>query len=57
MAHASEIESRIRSAGLSWCEHPITMTYTDYTRRKGQSNINALNVVFELAAERIGAAP
>lgn len=56
MAHASEIESRIRSAGLSWLEHPITMTYTDYTRRKGQSNINALNVVFDLAAERIGAA-
>ncbi|GAA3813078.1 glycosyltransferase family 2 protein [Nocardioides panacisoli] len=55
MAHASEIESRIRSADLSWREHPITMTYTDYTRRKGQSNINALNVVFDLAAERIGA--
>lgn len=55
MAHASEIESRIRSAGLSWVEHPITMTYTDYTRRKGQSNVNAFNVVFDLAAERIGA--
>jgi glycosyltransferase involved in cell wall biosynthesis len=55
MAHASEIESRIKSADLSWLEHPITMTYTGYTRRKGQSNINALNVVFDLAAERIGA--
>ncbi|HWJ83393.1 MAG TPA: glycosyltransferase family 2 protein [Nocardioides sp.] len=55
MAHASEIESRISSAGLSWVEHPITMTYTDYTRRKGQSNVNAFNVVFDLAAERIGA--
>lgn len=55
MAHASEIESRIRSAGLSWSEHPVTMTYTEYTRGKGQSNLNAFNVLFDLAVERVGA--
>ncbi|HZP15511.1 MAG TPA: glycosyltransferase family 2 protein [Nocardioides sp.] len=54
MAHASEIENRVHSAGLSWAEHPVTMTYTDYTRGKGQSNLNAFNIVYELVAERLG---
>lgn len=55
MAHASEIESRIATAGLAWCEHPVTMRYSDYSRAKGQSNLNALNILYDLAAERIGA--
>jgi hypothetical protein len=54
MAHASEIENRVHSAGLTWAEHPVTMTYTDYTRGKGQSNLNAFNIVYELVAERLG---
>lgn len=54
MAHASEIENRVHSAGLDWAEFPVTMTYTDYTRAKGQSNLNAFNIVYELLAERLG---
>lgn len=55
MAHASEIESRIASASLTWREHPVTMCYSDYSRGKGQSNLNALNILFDLASDRIGA--
>jgi len=55
MAHASEIESRIAAASLRWCEHPVTMRYSDYSRGKGQSNLNALNILYDLAAERLGA--
>ncbi|WP_418059479.1 glycosyltransferase family 2 protein [Pimelobacter simplex] len=55
MAHASEIESRIVAASLSWREHPVTMRYSDYSRGKGQSNLNALNILYDLAAERLGA--
>lgn len=55
MAHASEIESRIVSASLSWREHPVTMCYSDYSRGKGQSNLNALNILYDLASDRLGA--
>ncbi len=54
MAHASEIESRIVSASLSWLEHPVTMCYSDYSRGKGQSNLNALNILYDLASDRLG---
>ncbi|MCX6401131.1 MAG: glycosyltransferase family 2 protein [Propionibacteriales bacterium] len=55
MAHASEIESRVAAASLTWCEHPVTMRYSDYSRSKGQSNLNALNILFDLATDRLGA--
>jgi hypothetical protein len=31
------------------------MRYSDYSRGKGQSNLNALNILYDLAAERLGA--
>lgn len=55
MAHASEIESRIVTASLTWREHPVTMCYSDYSRSKGQSNLNALNILYDLASDRLGA--
>jgi hypothetical protein len=30
--------------------------YADATRRRGQSNLNALNIVFDLALERLRSA-
>lgn len=53
MAHASEILQQIASNGLSYQEHPITVEYTAYSRAKGQSNINAVNIVFDLLAARL----
>ena len=32
------------------------MIYTEYSRSKGQRNINAVNIVFDLAARRMRAA-
>ena len=32
------------------------MIYTDYSRAKGQRNLNAVNVVFDLALTRLWAA-
>ncbi|MDH2416767.1 glycosyltransferase family 2 protein [Nocardioides sp. CER19] len=55
MAHASEIESRIGAASLTWQEHPVTMLYSDYSRSKGQSNLNAFNIVYDLTAARMRA--
>jgi hypothetical protein len=40
----------------TYIEHPTTVTYTDYSRAKGQRGYNALNIVFDLALNRLRAA-
>jgi len=55
MSHASEVLSTIAASGWSWTEHPVTITYSDYSRAKGQRGYNALNIVFELACHRLSA--
>ena len=57
MAYASELESAIVRHGLSWTEVPATVLYTEYSRRKGQRNINAVNIVFDLALQRLRHVP
>jgi len=54
MAHASELESLVAAQGLSWVEHPVTVQYTDYSRAKGQSGLNAFNIVYDLTVSRLG---
>ena len=53
MAHASEILATIRRERLRWCEVPVSITYTQYTRRKGQRGGAALNIVWDLITGRI----
>ena len=53
MAHASELLSQIADLGLRYREVPVTVTYTDYSRRKGQSLLNAINILWDIAAARI----
>lgn len=55
MAYASELENAIARHRLTWAEAPVSISYTDYSRRKGQKNINALNVLVDLAVARIRA--
>jgi glycosyltransferase involved in cell wall biosynthesis len=53
MAHASQLLGLVARRGLSWVEAPVVIDYADPTRRHGQSNVNALNIVFDLALERL----
>jgi polyprenyl-phospho-N-acetylgalactosaminyl synthase len=53
MAHASQLLSRVARHRLSYVEVPVTITYTEYSRVRGQSNVNALNIAFDLALERL----
>lgn len=53
MAHASELLSQIARHRLSYVEVPVTIDYTDYSRSRGQSNINALNILFDLGLARL----
>lgn len=48
MAHATEVVAQIGRAGLPWQEHPVHVLYTDYSRRKGQSVLNSINILTEL---------
>ncbi|MGZ4607007.1 MAG: glycosyltransferase family 2 protein [Blastococcus sp.] len=48
MAHASEIVEQIGSGGFRYAEHPVHIIYTDYSRSKGQSMLNSVNIVTEM---------
>jgi glycosyltransferase involved in cell wall biosynthesis len=48
MAHASEILSAIARNKLTYREVPVTIRYTEYSKGKGQSISNAINILFEL---------
>ncbi len=53
MAHASQLLSLIARHRLTYVEAPVTVDYAMAGRRPGQSNLNALNIVFDLAVERL----
>lgn len=57
MAHASELLSAVARSGLSWVEEPMSITYTDYSRAKGQSSLNAFNILFDLATAQVRPLP
>ncbi|WP_432495405.1 glycosyltransferase family 2 protein [Kineococcus gypseus] len=47
MAHASEIVAQVGRGHLRWAEHPVQVLYTDYSRSKGQSLLNSVNILVE----------
>lgn len=53
MAHASEIESLVARQGLLWTELPVSIAYSAYSLDKGQSNLNAVNVMYDLMVARL----
>lgn len=48
MAHATEIVLAIGRTGLPWIEHPVELLYTDYSKAKGQSVLNSVNILVDL---------
>lgn len=48
MAHASELVNQLLKTGLKWKEIPVHIIYTDYSRSKGQSLWNSVNILTEL---------
>ena len=47
MAHATEIVLQLGRSRLPWQEYPVHVLYTDYSRAKGQSLMNAVNVLID----------
>ncbi|WP_217184517.1 glycosyltransferase family 2 protein [Streptomyces sp. AC495_CC817] len=48
MAHATEIVLDLGRTGLPWTEHPVELLYTDYSKGKGQSVLNSVNILVDL---------
>lgn len=48
MAHATEIVVQLGSSGLPWREHPVEVLYTEYSKAKGQSLLNSINILVDL---------
>ena len=53
MAHASEILANIRKHDLRYVEVPVTISYSDYSREKGQTMGDALVIFRDLIAARL----
>jgi hypothetical protein len=48
MAHATEIVLQLGRTGLPWREFPVEVLYTDYSKAKGQSLLNSINILVDL---------
>lgn len=48
MAHATEIVLQLGRTGLPYREFPVEVLYTEYSRAKGQSLLNSINILVDL---------
>lgn len=53
MSHASEFVEILAKGKYRYLEIPVTIEYTEYSRSKGQSMINAINIAFDALLRRI----
>ena len=53
MAHASEILAQIARHQLQFVEVPVTITYTDHARAKGQTLLGAADIISELVLGKL----
>jgi polyprenyl-phospho-N-acetylgalactosaminyl synthase len=48
MAHASEILHEIARLDVRWKEVPVRISYSEYSRRKGQRSLGAVDILLDL---------
>ena len=48
MAHATEIVNQISRGKFKYTEMPVHIVYTEYSKAKGQSLWNSVNILFDL---------
>jgi glycosyltransferase involved in cell wall biosynthesis len=53
MAHASEILDEIAANQLRFCEYPVTIVYTEYSKKKGQSGLGSIRILTDLILGRM----
>lgn len=52
-AHASEVVHRVKEGGYRYSEVPVTVSYTEYSIKKGQPMLNAVNIAFDLLLQKV----
>lgn len=52
-AHASEMVHRIADGNFKYAEVPVTVTYSEYSKAKGQSMLNAVNITVDLLVNKV----
>jgi len=53
MEHASEILEQIKEKKLRYMEIPVTIKYTDYSKLKGQSTMNAFRIFLKMVFNKL----
>lgn len=53
MEHASQIVEEIHKLNLSFREVPVTITYSNYSKGKGQSSVNSLRIAFKMLFRKL----
>jgi len=53
MAHASEIIDEVAKHKLTYIEVPVTVTYDIYSKKKGQSNLNAISILIDVLMKKL----
>ena len=48
MAHGTEIVVQLGRTGLPYAEEPVEVIYSDYSKAKGQSLLNSVNILIDL---------
>jgi glycosyltransferase involved in cell wall biosynthesis len=48
MAHASELIDQLGASRARWAEYPTHIVYSEYSKAKGQSVLNSINILVEL---------
>jgi polyprenyl-phospho-N-acetylgalactosaminyl synthase len=52
-SHANQILDRIRQQKLSYIEVPVNIAYTEYSKAKGQTSVNFINITFDNLIDRM----
>lgn len=57
MAHASEILQQIHSLRLTYVEIPVNVSYTKYSKAKGQSGFDSIKILLDLLYRAMASRP
>ena len=53
MEHASEILDEIKRRNLKYCEVPVTIKYTEYSKARGQGTLNAFRILSKMVIQKL----
>ena len=53
MAHATELLRQIKKRNLRYCEVPVTIHYTEYSKKKGQTLASSFRIFFDLLLNKL----